>query len=384
VLADFIEQNVQTILDDWRQFADRLALSDRHLSAVELENSARDMLSSIVDDMRHDQSEQRRADKSHGDVPDNAPQITRTARSHAQSRFAQGFTIDHVVVEYRALRASVTRHWLGSVAVSHDHGVTDLVRFNESMDQALSESVAHFSSELNRLRDIFLGVLAHDLRTPLSAATLFAECIVLDAGTPPRSIEAAVRIQRSTKQMKMLVDGLLDLTHTRLGRVLPISPTHANMQAICEHAAAELRAISPSTELTVALEGDLRGVWDASRVSQLISNLLVNAVRHGKPGGPVSLVATEGDSDTVTVTVTNEGQAIPKEIIAGLFEPFVHGDSGGKSHTGAGLGLGLFIARQIALAHRGRLDVVSDDRQTEFRLSIPRQKSVEVGRSPVV
>ncbi|WP_144142462.1 sensor histidine kinase [Paraburkholderia sp. BCC1884] len=233
------------------------------------------------------------------------------------------------------------------------------------------------------MRDIFLGVLAHDLRTPLSAATLFAECIVLDAGTPPRSIEAALRIQRSTKQMKMLVDGLLDLTHTRLGQVLPITPTDANMAAICEQAAAELRAISPSTKLTVVLEGDLRGVWDAGRLSQLISNLLVNAVRHGKPEGPVSLNARVGDSG-VTVTVTNEGEAIPKEIIAGLFEPFVHGDSGGESHTGAGLGLGLFIARQIALAHRGRLDAVSDGRQTEFRLSIPRQKSVEVRRAFVV
>lgn len=378
MLADFIEQNTQPILDDWRQFADHLALSERHLSCAELEDSARDMLSSIVEDMRQDQSDQRGADKSHGDAPENAPAITRNARLHAQNRLGQGFTIDDVVAEYRALRASVTRHWLASITVSRDAGVPDLIRFNESVDQALSESIAHFSAEIGRVRDIFLGVLAHDLRTPLSAATLFAECIVRDAGTPQPCVQAALRIQRSTKQMQILVDGLLDLTRTRLGQFLPITPSDADMAVICEHAAAELRAISPATELTIVLDGDLRGFWDAGRLSQLISNLLVNAVRHGKPGGPVSLTATEYGSDTITVTVTNEGKAIPKEIMVGLFEPFVHGDPRGKSHTGAGLGLGLFIARQIALAHRGRLDVVSDDQQTVFRLSIPRRKGAEV------
>lgn len=385
LLAELIEQNTQALLDDWCQFARERGVCGHHLSTRELESSARDMLTAIAQDMRQDESNQSRIEKANEKSSANAPRLTHAARAHAQNRLSQGFTIDDVVAEYRALRADVTLRWRSCDSNSHVHDAEQLAHFDESIDQALAESVAHFSSRLSRLRDIFLGVLAHDLCTPLSAITLFAESIVRETGTPHRSVDAAVRIQRSAKQMQLLIDDLLDLTRTRFGEVIPITPAFSDMTVICEHAAAELRVISPSTDMIVNFEGNLRGVWDSGRLSQLVSNLLVNAVRHGRPGGPICLTATGSAPDVVAVTVANEGEAIPGEIMTSLFEPLVRTDSDSKPNAGAGLGLGLFIARQIALAHGGRLDVVSRDRQTSFCLSLPREKaSLQTAGSKVI
>lgn len=176
-LADFIDANMDVLLTDWVKQARRLGAASA-ISEAQLQDSAQRLLMCISQDMRSPQSDTDQSAKSYGERPANAPAMTRIARTHADARFEQNFSLDSVVAEYRALRASVVRHWLAAGTDGGTKMLAELVRFDEAIDQALAESVSRYSSEVERTRDLFVGILAHDLRTPLGAITMSAQYLL--------------------------------------------------------------------------------------------------------------------------------------------------------------------------------------------------------------
>jgi signal transduction histidine kinase len=228
------------------------------------------------------------------------------------------------------------------------------------------------------LRERLLGVVSHDLRSPLSAIAASAEILLRDPAAPPRVERSAQRIARSAKRMVRLIDATLDLTRVRSGAGLPVDRGPADVVAIARQVLDEQRLANPGRTIAFDARGDGRGTWDADRVAQVVSNLLANALAHGAPGGAVR-VSVDAAADPVALEVHNEG-VIPPEVRAGLFEPFRRGARSGPAPTG-GLGLGLFITREIVHAHQGTISVASSDAAgTTFRVCLPRTPPEESAR----
>ena len=373
-LADFIGANMDVLLADWVDQARRLGAASA-IAGVERQDSARRLLTCIAQNMRAPQRDADRSANSYGELPANAAAITRVARTHADARFEQNFSLDAVIAEYRALRASVVRHWLATGTGGGTEMLTELVRFDEAIDQALAESVSRYSSEVERTRDLFVGILAHDLRTPLGAIAMSAQYLLQADKLPAQALRVSATVQRSGARMQRIIEDLVDFTRTRLGGLLPVNIAPANIGNICRQAIAEIEALHPNEKVRWLSDGDLSGNWDSVRLGQLLTNLLQNAIDHGRVGRLIT-VTTHGAGNAVLLSVFNEGDPIPLTARQAIFDPLTRTPPGAEPRrAGAGLGLGLFIARQIALAHGGTLEVKSDDDGTTFTATLPRGDS---------
>ena len=195
-----------------------------------------------------------------------------------------------------------------------------------------------------RTAELLIGVLGHDLRTPLSAIVTAAEALRIGAPADPRSQRIAEIICSSSARMSRLIAQLLDFATARLGR-LPVRPQPTDLGDLCHAAMQEF--VDRDVSVCVEPAGDLAGVWDPDRMLQVLSNLIGNAVSHGTPGQPVSVRLDGTHQDTVRLEVVNAG-VLSREAHAALFTPFA--SSSGKS---AGTGLGLFIVDRILRAHGG-------------------------------
>jgi signal transduction histidine kinase len=221
-----------------------------------------------------------------------------------------------------------------------------------------------------QLSDMFVSILGHDLRTPLGAMILAAETIVRSS-QDARALRSAGRVLTSGDRMKRMIEQLLDFARVRQGRGIPLRVGPVNLGAVCRQALQELEDANPQARLVLRDEGDLSGTWDPDRLSQIVSNLVGNAVQHGAKDQPIDVDVDGTDSSTVRLSVRNAG-AIRPEALPTLFEPYkrtaAHAAVPGKT----GLGLGLFIAREIARAHGGDVSVRSTGERTTFDVTLPR------------
>lgn len=376
-LSDFIKENLEALLDDWEQFANSIELSDRNLTVDELRDDAKMLLVAIADDMAGSQTDEEQEAKSKGRKPHNAPVITRYAQSHATDRLSHGFNLDEMVSEYRALRASVIRHWTANMKQADRANLDELVRFNEAVDQGTTESIRQFSAALERSRNIAIGVLAHDLRSPMSAIVSAAEAILFGRRASAADVKKTAEwIRNSTLRMQRIVNDLADFTHTRLGGTLPLDRREADAGDACRSIVQEVGARHADRDIALECSGDLTGHWDPVRIEQLVSNLLSNALQYGRPGSTVT-VRAKGKGDRITLSVHNDGEPIPADIQRSMFDPLVR--HAGDSDAGGGLGLGLYIVRTVADAHRGRIDVDSGPGGTTFCVTLPRRAAEDAG-----
>jgi signal transduction histidine kinase len=368
-LPDFIEANLDALVDDWAEFAGQLMHAGHSLTVRELQNSARHMFQRIAVDMRLHQSGAEQEEKSRGEKGGGTVDVTDAALEHADDRLDQGFTLDDVVAEFRALRATVLRRWQES-PVDPVTALGESIRFNEAIDQILTESIRRYSLRVSETRDRFTGILAHDLRSPLGAITNSAEFLLRYETLSSSGAKSAVSIQRGAARMKRMVDDLLDFARLRLGDTLPINISAQDAGRLCTDAFAEVSASYPQADIDLYLDGDLSCHWDGDRFGQLVINLLVNAIQHGE--GAIQLSA-RAEGDSVTVSVSNEGKPIPKHLTRRIFDPLTRTYTlPERRGTAAGVGLGLYICRCIAQAHSGTIGVESAGTKTVFTVTLPR------------
>lgn len=226
------------------------------------------------------------------------------------------------------------------------------------------------ANELGRLREQFIAVLGHDLRTPLSAIRMSAD--LLETKTEEkRSLNLISAIRKSSLRMGVLIENILDFARGRLGGGIPIQRKLVDdLQQTLQQTLEEVQASHPRA--TFRAEFDVpNGVFcDALRISQLLSNLLGNAAAHGSINAPISLKAY-AENDEIVITTTNQGTPISAQLMPLLFEPFSRSEAGQRSE---GLGLGLYIAAQITTAHNGTLSVTSTaESGTSFVARFPAQ-----------
>ncbi|MFM2088267.1 MAG: hypothetical protein RLZZ237_3136 [Pseudomonadota bacterium] len=227
----------------------------------------------------------------------------------------------------------------------------------------LGEQALTAERETAELREQFIAVLGHDLRTPLSSMMNGAELIkFISPGDKASAI--AERIVRSGKRIAHLVDDLMDFARGRLGGGIPLAMTNtADLGAQLRHAVAELESSHPGSIIRCKIELPFQLLCDADRLTQLLSNLLVNALTHGDRQQVIDVEAYCRDG-ALFITVSNHGAAIAPAILERLFQPFWRGDK--ATPVAAGLGLGLYIASQIAISHHGELSVESTPAHTVF------------------
>lgn len=373
-LSKFILANMEAILQEWEDFAGTLHSLAHAMNQRELRDHAEAMLRVIVVDLETAQARQQSIEKSQGLAPE-LPTDT-AAEVHAADRLASGFTIEQLTAEYRALRASVLRLWLPKVASVSADEMADMMRFNEAIDQALTESIGRYSIMQRESQNLFLAILGHDVRSPLGAISMGAQLLLLDEALPAKSLRLSTRILRSSKRVEEIVRDLLDFSTSHLGDGIPITPTALDFAAVCDNVVEEVRTVHVERRITLALHGDLRVVWDGARIGQAFANLLINGIQHGSDSDEVAVVVT-GSKDDIVWSVNNRGAPIPPPVLRTIFDPArrfalrpASERSPGQAHN---LGLGLYIAREIISAHGGRIAIASSKADgTTFTVQIPR------------
>ncbi|MFA9441894.1 sensor histidine kinase [Uliginosibacterium sp. sgz301328] len=368
-LSDFIESELDALIQDWTEYARSISPAGCKLDETQLRDSARALLLGIAADMRETQTDAQQVAKSLGNRPGSESDFNQVGHVHADDRQTQGFGIDALVAEYRALRASVLRRWQQS-GTTDPAAFQEMIRFNEAVYQMVAASVRQFTKRTERIRDLFAGVLAHDMRSPAAAILNSAHVVLRDANLSLVSMRAGVNLERSAERLKSMIDDLFVFTRTRLGDTLPVVLTRQDFGRICQGSVDEVRAALPDADIEVHLSGDLTGLWDAGRMSQLAGNLVTNAVQHGN--GAVRVKAVGGD-EQVVLTVSNGGPPIPADALPTLFDPLTRANPSKENmRASSGIGLGLYICRCIASAHHGTIEVKSDQDCTVFTVTLPR------------
>lgn len=256
-----------------------------------------------------------------------------------------------------------------------DRARKELEELNKTLEERIAAGIAErlqleqgllAEKEVARLREQFVAILGHDLRNPL--ASIAGGLNILSR--EPQSDKARrvlTMMGQSTERMSSLIGDMLDLARCRSGQGIAIDPKPTDLRGVLEQVVQELQTVHPGRDIQSSLDIANPVRCDGGRVAQLVSNLLGNALTHGAPGRPVTVVVAPGVNEVV-ITVANEGDPIPQHVRDHLFEPFFRATSSGEEQ---GLGLGLFISSEIARSHGGSLQVHSDENQTAFLFRMP-------------
>jgi signal transduction histidine kinase len=374
-LFDFIDTHRERILEEWESFARTVSTVSGTMDVVALRDHADEMLTVISDDLRTTQNALEQAEKSKGQA-EGSDTVATAAQEHGAARAESGYSIEEMVAEYRALRASVLSLWTREAGRLESTDIEDMIRFNEAIDQSLTESVSEFNENVQDAKEMFLAILGHDLRTPLGAIYTSAKFMVDTGELREPHLTLTTRIVASAGRSVDMVGDLLDFTRSRLGGGIPVVPGKVNLGRLLRDAVDEVSAAHPHNEFRVDTRKDQSGEWDAARLSQALSNLLGNAGEHAPAGTTIS-VGLDGDDDDVSITIHNMGAAISGDRLDGLFNPMKTGKGGSVQPSGGStghLGLGLYIAERIIHAHGGRIEVASAEKTgTTFTVRLPRK-----------
>jgi signal transduction histidine kinase len=369
-LSSFIREQSAPIIAEWEAFAATLAPSPEAASPLSLRNHIEYILRFIADDIDSSQTDAEQVNKSQGK---NAHSKDSVAEVHAALRQAGGFNLNQMVSEYRALRASVVKLWGKQAPETTRQDILDLTRFNEAIDQEMTESISFYASKVVRSLNLFLGIIGHDLRNPIGAMTMSAELIGRIGSLSERQAMLISQISLSSTRAIEILDQLLDLTRARLGSGLRAIREPMDMAFVARQLVDEMRAAHPERTVTVEVSGDTEGKWDRPRIGQVFSNLLGNAVQYGFRDLPIH-VAIKGEACDVVVSIHNDGVPIPSGSMARIFDALVRSGEGEDAHLQSNnLGLGLYITKEIVAAHGGSIKVSSSEKHgTTFTARFPR------------
>ena len=360
-LSSFINSHRELILADWEDDAHRRVVGDRDVSLSQLRDHLGELLDSVALDLRA-------PDRAGAEAVDQ--RVEDVAEKHGAGRARLGMTVKQVVSEFPILRSCVVRLWLQTQRAASVSDLESLIRFDEAIDRALTESVSEFMDRVDRSRSTFLGILGHDLRDPLSTVISGGQLLLeggLDEATRREVVE---RIVATGQRMHHLVGDLLDAMRSQLDSQVPVERRHAELGETVRNIVREFATGHPDREIKLTISGDSTGQWDDKRLGQAVANIISNAIRFSESDKPVdvSLVA----DDEVRIAIHNEGPAIPAERRPSLFDPFVSA-GGAAVKDRQRLGLGLYIAKTTVDGHGGHIAVDSTpERGTTFTIHLPR------------
>ena len=375
-LSTFILTNMEAILQEWEDFAKTIHAGIHLMTAKELRDHAQAMLKVVAADLETYQARQEGIDKSQGLAP-LVPDDT-AAEFHAVDRLASGFTIEELTSEYRALRASVLRLWQDDIKNITAGEFKDMVRFNEAIDQSLAESIARYSEMHRDSQNLFLAILGHDVRSPLGTISMGAQMLASNATLPPNAVKTAALIVGSSNRVAEIVSDLLDFSTSHLGDGIPVATSPMDFSPVCTAIVEEMGLFHPERSIQLDIAGDMEVVWDRVRISQAFGNLIANAIDHGAAQAPIAVTVRAHNDDEIIWTVQNAGEVISTAQLRTIFDPAkrfaLRPASERKLSDKINLGLGLYITREIIVAHGGRIGITSTTEDgTIFTIRLPRK-----------
>ena len=370
-LADFIRQEMDAVIVEWVAFAKSHVPAGASMTQLALQDHIKEILNFIADDLESPQSGPEQVKKSKGDGPVETQIHHSVSEIHAALRLNDGFNIDQMVSEYRALRASVVKQWVARKQPMADTDINDLTRFHEAIDQSIAESVSEYTHLIDHSRNLFLGILGHDLRNPIGAAAMAGEMLQRIALPDTRQMKLASHIVDATHRGIQILNDLLDITRSAFGTDIPIVRAPMDMGHLGTQLVEEMRSLAKGRTIEIDIVGHTEGAWDKARMGQVFSNLIGNAIQYSFPDSTI-FVTVGQTPDGIVISVHNEGSPIAADKLLTIFEALTRGqlpqaDEQGSSH----LGLGLYITKKIVTAHNGDMDVASDKSGTTFTVRLP-------------
>ncbi|HUR19525.1 MAG TPA: HAMP domain-containing sensor histidine kinase, partial [Vicinamibacterales bacterium] len=333
-LADFILAHIEPILGEWEAFARHIWPTGATVEPPELRDHAHAILRATAFDMQAAQTSAQQAEKAKGAGRpwDESGPLARASSFHGTGRAMSGFDLWAVIAEYRALRASVLRLWRESGPTPDLRDVDDVTRFNESIDESLTDAVRSYAHQAerdraallaseqaarmeaeaaNRAKDMFLATLSHEMRTPLNAIVGWLSLLRHEDAEAKHFREGLVVIERNTKAQMHLIDDLLDVSRIVSGKLrLDIAPCeladviNAGVNAV--RPAAEARGITVDVQMDPLARG---ASCDGGRIQQVVWNLVSNAVKFTPKGGRVAVILRRATS-SIEIEVRDDGQGI--------------------------------------------------------------------------
>lgn len=371
-IARMLREEKEAFLTEWtaRVRCDPAIPKARALDDDALRNSIPLLIDALVESLA--QSAQRRGPRGA-----NAKEIgdDTAVRMHVHHRMEAGYSLAEELREMSHLRGvfldMCTR---AELILKGDEARLVHAVIDEVMTIAAVEMEQLVSADLRRdvgLRELFTAILGHDLRSPLTGIVLAASKLLARDDLPEKVSKDHRRIAANAARMQRLIEDLLDMTRVRTGG-LPIERRPTDLRSICEGVIDEALLTHPSRLVELTCPGDVRGDWDSDRVTQLVQNLVHNALEHGQPGAPVRVVVRDLGS-AVELEVQNLGSPIAPEVLPTIFDPFIQGEPAVRRSKG--LGLGLFIAKAIVDGHEGTICATSDlEHGTSFIATLPRPR----------
>ncbi|PDT38066.1 MULTISPECIES: PAS domain-containing sensor histidine kinase [Sinorhizobium] len=254
-----------------------------------------------------------------------------------------------------------------------DRAKRELERLNSGLETQLAEGVTQLlqlqrgliaEQEIARLREQFVAILGHDLRNPLSSIVAGLNILSKEPQSE-RARRVLALMSNSTARMFRLIHDMLDFARLKSGAGIAVQIQRCDLCPALEQVIEELRNAYPGRMIESCLSLPEHVYCDSERIAQVVSNLLANALSHGAKDAPIRVDAAVSGED-LTISVVNKGQPVRQDIKERLFQPFFRGQTGTQ-----GLGLGLYISREIISSHRGSLDVTSNPNETRFFFNIP-------------
>lgn len=378
-LADFLQDNAAEILQAWDEFAATVSHEGMSLDPAALRDHAAEILKTIALDLAQPQTAFEQDEKGKGRAPRSS--LTTPAETHADTRMVAGFAVDAMITEYRALRASVLKIWAKAGGGTAPGDLTDLTRFNEAIDQSIAESVGRYTRQTGTATELFIGILGHDIRNPLGTILTSSEVLVR---TGQLTAKQAAPINNAALRIKGIIEQVVDFSRAQADGVMPVQREPGNLAEQLAKVMQETQVRHPTRILRLECSGEFNGSWDEGRMGQLLSNLLANALLYGGRDSEVG-VRMWGTPDHVYFSVHNLGDPIPPAEQHRIFQPLERGlqhRDQGSGPESKGLGLGLYICREIVRSHGGTLQVSSDAAHgTTFTVSLPRALTAIVAGS---
>lgn len=394
-LADYILDQAETILQEWDLFARTLEPSASLMTTKELRNHASEMLKCVANDMYTTQSRQQGIDKSHGGEPRTFQ--TKAGEEHGLARLDSKFTIEQLASEYRALRSSVLRLWAEATGSPAPEDLSDIVRFNEAIDQLLAASILSFAKATRealeaeaKRKDQFVAMLAHELRNPLAPISSAASLLKMAKGNDAMVTTAGDIIARQVTHMATLVDDLLDVSRVTRGTIeLKLEPL--DLRQVILNAIEQVTPLLEARHhvLTVdELPQPITMLADRERLVQVFTNLLTNAAKYTPERGHIELTLALHDGQ-VAITIEDNGIGMAADFVPHAFDIFAQAERTSGRTTG-GLGLGLALVKSLAERHGGKATCSSEGlgKGSKFTVWLPRnvvdESRIERRRSPRV
>jgi signal transduction histidine kinase len=223
-------------------------------------------------------------------------------------------------------------------------------------------------TDLEAFQHDLLRILGHDLRSSVAAILVGAEMLSSPQGDGASRAGVVTRIASFAHRLNRMTDQVVDMTRARLGGGIPLARCSTQLDSLLRSVFDDVARTYPRQELRLDCAAGLRGVWDPDRLGQAVASLVTNAAQYGLADAPIDVMVTRGGGHT-TIGVHNQLHDAPIEprALARLFEPC----HGGRERAHTGLGLGLYVAQQIAHAHGGTIAVESSPAGTTFRIALP-------------